>query len=250
MANPNTNAAGLTMNAAQMGAVLRQVSNTSPIAAEAIEQACRTQGGDIARVRNGLLYSTSAIAIGAGGTAAGTSCTLFNVGIGQADPLLGALTKAQTNMISGGSLKNRAFQAQKLGFRVFYATNVGAAIAADTQEAEEWFLNNCSVDFRLGAQDVQTLGNLNQWPSAGSYPNGVVAGTVAAPTGALSAGAGFAVNGYDDVLPYDLAIPAETSISMNVTLQAPFVPTGAAPPAANLAIQACFYGYDITAIQG
>ena len=89
---------------------------------------------------------------------------MFNVGIGQADPVLLALTKAETNMITGGSLKNRAFQAVKLGFRVYYDTNVAASNADDVLETLSWVLNNTSVDFRLGAQDVQTLGNLTQWP--------------------------------------------------------------------------------------
>lgn len=243
--NPATNAAGLTMNAQQMGAVLRQVSNTSPVAAEAIESACRKQGGDIARVRNGLLYSTSAIQVAGGAIAAGTSCTLFNVGIGQADPLLGALTKSETNMITGGSLKNRAFQAVKLGFRVYYDTNEAASNADDVLETLSWVINNTSIDFQLGAQDVQTLGNLAQWPSTSNTPNGPGEGAAQA----LAPTVGYLVNGYDVVCPYDLAIPAETSIKMTCTLQQAFAAVGAAVNG-NIAIQATFYGFDITAIQG
>jgi hypothetical protein len=243
---PSTSAAGLTMNAAQMGAVLRQVSQTSPVASEAIESACRKNGGDIARVRNGLLYSTSALTVAAGAIAAGSSCTLFNVGIGQADPVLLALTKAETNMITGGSLKNRAFQAVKLGFRVYYDTNVAASNADDVLETLSWVLNNTSVDFRLGAQDVQTLGNLAQWPMTSNTPNGGPGDGAAV---SLAPQAGYLQNGYEIVCPYDLSIPAETSISMTCTLQAPFAAVGAAVNG-NIAIQACFYGYDITAIQG
>ena len=246
MPNPATNAAGLTMNASQMGAVLRQVSATSPVAAEAIESACRKQGGNIARVRNGLLYSTGAIAVVAGATAAGSSCTLFNVGIGQAAPVLGNMTKAQTNMLSGGALKNRAFQANKVGFRVYFNTNEAATNADDILEVKTWFLNNVSIDFQLGAQDVQTLGTISQWPSTSVTPNGM-GGSAAAV--ALSPESGFLVNGYDVVCPYDLAIPAETSIKMTCTLEQAFAQAGG-PVTGDLAIQAVFYGYDITAIQG
>jgi hypothetical protein len=245
MPNPATNAAGLTMNASQMGAVLRQVSATSPVAAEAIESACRKQGGNIARVRNGLLYSTGAIAVAAGATGAGASCTLFNVGIGQAAPLLGNMTKAQTNMLSGGALKNRAFQANKVGFRVYFDTNEGLANADDILEVKTWFLNNVSIDFQLGAQDVQTLGTISQWPSTSVTPNGVGNGAAVA----LAPEQGYLVNGYDVVCPYDLAIPAETSIKMTCTLEQAFAQVGGAVTG-NLAIQAVFYGFDITAIQG
>jgi len=243
---PSTSAAGLTMNAAQMGAVLRQVSATSPVAAEAIESACRKNGGDIARVRNGLLYSTSAIAVAAGAIAAGTSCTLFNVGIGQADPVLGALTKSETNMITGGALKNRAFQTEKLGFRIYFDTNEAAANVDDVFEVLSWVLSNTSVDFQLGAQDVQTLGNLAQWPAPSFTPNGGPGDGAAL---SLAPQGGYLINGYEVLCPYDLSIPAETSIKMTATLQQAFAQVGAAVTG-NIAIQATFYGYDITAIQG
>ena len=84
----------------------------------------------------------------------------------------------------------------------------------------------------------------------GFHPTGATLGAVgAALTGGSAAGMGQAANGYDVVCPYDLAIPAETSLSMSVTLQQAFVPTGVAP-VGNLCIQACFYGFDVTAIQG
>ena len=243
---PATGSAGLTMNPSQVGAVLRQVAQTSPIASEAIESACRKQGGDLARVRNGLLYSTGAISVAGGAAAAGSSCTLFNVGVGQAAPLLGTLTKAQTNMITGGSLKNRAFQAVKLGFRIYYDTNEAASNVDDVFETLSWFLNNTSIDFQLGAQDVQTRGNLAQWPSTSVTPNGGPGDGAAL---SLAPQGGYLVNGYDVVCPYDLSIPAETSIKMTCTLQQAFAAVGAAVNG-NIAIQATFYGYDITAIQG
>ena len=148
-------------------------------------------------------------------------------------------------MITGGSLKNRAFQTEKLGFRIYFDTNEAASNLDDVYEVLSWVLSNTSIDFQLGAQDVQTLGNLAQWPSPSFTPNGVGEGAAqtTAPQG------GYLINGYEVLCPYDLSIPAETSIKMTATLNQAFAQVGAAQTG-NIAIQATFYGYDITAIQG
>ena len=224
-------------------AVLKDVIRSSPLAEAAVAAACANNSKGIARVRNGMLYSTGGFTTTAGGViAAGSSFTLFNVPIGNADPTLGTVTSADTNLTSQSRLTNEAFQSWGLGFKVFPFTDVQGELAVDVAEMIEKLYSNCSVKLQLGAQDVQRLGSLDMWPSAGHFlqQSNVVANT--------TANVGFHANGADVVQDYDLWIPNDTTINMTVTCDRAITVVNLATE--TFAVQARLYGWSQTAIQG
>lgn len=229
----------------QAKAVLQNVVQSGPVFEAAVAQACAQQTGEgIARQRNGMLYSTGGFLTSAGGViAAGTSITLFNVPIGNADPILGAITAAETNLTSQSRLTNEAFVTWGLGFKVFPFSDVQAELADDVYELISEIYANCSVKLQLGAQDVQRLGTLDMWPATGYFPQSSnVAGAGLAPS------AGFHANGNDVVQDYQLEIPNDTTINVTITCERAITVANLA--AEQFAVQCRFYGWSQTAIMG
>jgi hypothetical protein len=233
----------------QAKSVLQQVVQSGPVFEAAVAQACQAQGGEgIARQRNGMLYSTGGFAAAAGGViAAGTSTTLFNVPIGNADPVLGAITAAETNLTSQSRLTNEAFVTWGLGFKIFPFSDIAAENDQDAYDMITSLYKNCSVKLQLGAQDVQRLGTLDMWPAAGYTPN--TSGVAAGPLYPLASSAGFLANGSDVVQDYQLEIPNDTTLNITITCERAIAVAGIAG-ASSFAVQARFYGWSQTAIMG
>ena len=227
-------------------AVLKDVIRSSPIAEAAVAAACERNATGIARIRNGMLYSTGGFATdGAGTIAAGSSFTLFNVPIGNADPTLGTVTSAETNLTSQSRLTNEAFQTWGLGFKVFPFSDVQAELAPDVYEIIEHLYQNCSVKLQLGAQDVQRLGTLDMWPGTGYFAQSAASSAAGAT---LAPGVGFQANGSDVVQDYELDIPNDTTLNMTITCERAVTVANLATE--TIAVQARFYGWSKTAIQG
>ena len=224
-------------------AVLRDVIQSSPVAEAAVAAACERHASGIARVRNGMLYSTGGFVTTAGGViAAGTSFTLFNVPIGNADPNLGTITESDTNLTSQSRLTNEAFQSWGLGFKVFPFSDVATELAQDVAEMTEQIYKNCSIKLQLGAQDVQKLGTLDMWPAAGYF---LQQSNIAANVGN---NVGFQANGADVVQDYDLDIPNDTTVNITITCNRAITVANLATE--TFAVQARLYGWSKTAIQG
>lgn len=235
-----------TVSSVGAKAVLQDVIRSSPVAEAAVAAACQSHAGGIARVRNGMLYSTGGFATDANGLiSAGQSLTLFNVPIGNADPTLGTVTSSETNLTSQSRLTNEAFQSWGLGFKVFPFSDVAGELQGDVQEIIEQIYKNCSVKLQLGAQDVQRLGTLDMWPSAGYFAQSASGSVIG---GALAPGVGFHANGADVVQDYQLDIPNDTTINMTITCDRAITVANLATE--TLAVQARFYGWSKTAIQG
>jgi hypothetical protein len=234
----------------QAKAVLQNLVNTGPVMEAAVAQACQTTGGakGIARQRNGMLYSTGGFTPVAGVIAAGTQIRLFNVPIGNADPQLGVITAAETNLTSQSRLTNEAFNTWGLGFTVAPFSTAGAtpelAIGSSNLDAyTDAILANCSIQLQLGAQDVQRLGTLDMWPAAGYFNQ---SSSIAANVG--QGNSGQHANGVEVVQDYQLEIPNDTTL--NITITAERAITDAAIGVQLFAVQARFYGWSQTAIMG
>tara|TARA_R110002060_G_scaffold862_4_gene2059 strand:+ start:3575 stop:4291 length:717 start_codon:yes stop_codon:yes gene_type:complete len=231
----------------QAKAVLQNLVNSGPVMESAVAQACASQNKEgIARQRNGMLYSTGGFTPVAGVIAAGSVIRLFNVPIGNADPNLGVVTGSETNLTSQSRLTNEAFTTWGLGFAVkAFGTGAGAAalLGSDINTFTTQIQQNCSVTLQLGAQDVQRLGTLDMWPSAGYFNQ---ATNIAANLGAGNAGQH--ANGAEVVQDYQLEIPNDTTLNMTITADRAI--TLAAVGANVFSVQARFYGWSQTAIMG
>ena len=231
----------------QAKAVLQNVVQSGPVFEAAVAQACSAVGGEgIARQRNAMLYSTGGFTTsGAGVIAAGTSITLFNVPIGNQDPILGPVTAAETNLTSQSRLTNEAFVTWGLGFKAFPFSDVQAELAPDVYEMLAELYANCSVKLQLGAQDVQRLGTLDMWPATGYFPQSAASSAAGAT---LAPGAGMHANGNDVGQDFQLEIPNDTTINISITCERAITVANLA--AETFAIQARFYGWSQTAIMG
>ena len=237
------------VDSVQAKAVLQNLVNSGPVMESAVAQACVAQGGKgIARQRNGMLYSTGGFTPVAGVIAAGTQVRLFNVPIGNADPNLGVITAAETNLTSQSRLTNEAFSTWGLGFTVDLFSTAGVtpdiAIPSDDLNAYvDAIYANCSVSLQLGAQDVQRLGTLDMWPAAGYFPQ---ASNLAANLGQGNVGSH--ANGAEVVQDYQLEIPNDTTLNMTITAERAITLAGIGVQL--FAVQARFYGWSQTAIMG
>ena len=260
--NIGAKAAGLTMAAPAVATLLRQVAQTSPVAAAELERLCNgvseaAGGQPIGRIRSAQLYSSGGIAVPAANTVAVQTTTLFSVAVNNANASLAGgrvMNFADTNMVTGGALRNSAFLATGFGLRMSLDTD-SATRAADfydlLQPTLAWISENTSISLQIGAQDVQRLGSLEDWPSGGMRIGSMFAsGTnVAQQTIGLT---GDVPYGPGSVFDFDLAIPAETTIRVDCKVErAGTVPVGGVLPAAQvIKIKGTFYGYEITALQG
>jgi hypothetical protein len=261
--NIGSNLAAATPTAA--AAIIRQVAQTSPAAAAELEKLCNgindANGGQpIARVRSAQLYSKAGITIAAAGTTAVQTATAFAVGVNNANASLAGgrvMTFADTNLTTGGSLKNSAFLAT--GFGVKYeidtaAGNVGATTFDEVLPQLQWILDNTSLSLQIGAQDVQRLGSVGDWPAGfSSLPNVPGGAAIGVGTTQPTAG-GAAAYGPWNVFDFDLSIPAETTIRLDCKVErANTAGPGGALAGGNdvvIALKTTFYGYEITALQG
>ena len=237
------------VNSVQAKAVLQNLVNSGPVMEAAVAQACSANSKDgIARQRNGMLYSTGGFLPVGGVIAAGSTIRLFNVPIGNADPVIGAVTAADTNLTSQSRLTNEAFTTWGLGFTVAPFSTGGATpeilIQSDILNAyTDAILANCSVSLQLGAQDVQRLGTLDMWPAAGYFNQ---SSNIAASVG--QGNSGQHANGAEVVQDYQLEIPNDTTLNMTITCERTIT---AAPIGVQLfSVQARFYGWSQTAIMG
>jgi hypothetical protein len=258
--NIGPNLAAATPTAA--AAIIRQVAKTSPATAAELEKLCNglndANGGQpIARVRSAQLYSSAGITIAAAGTTAVQTATAFSVGVNNANASLAGgrvMTFADTNLTTGGSLKNSAFLAT--GFGVKYeidtdAANVGATSWDELAPQISWILDNTSMSLQIGAQDVQRLGSVGDWPAGSTQ----LAQTQTVTGGLLTQPyLGQSAFGPWNVFDFDLSIPAETTIRLDCKVER----AQTASPAGALAggnavvikLKTTFYGYEITALQG
>lgn len=257
------NLAAATPTAA--AAILRQVAQTSPAVAAELERLCNglnaANGGQpIARVRSGQLYSSCGITIALAGTTAVQTATAFAVGVNNANASLSGgrvMTFADTNMTTGGSLKNAAFLATGFGVKAEIDTPaalVGATTFDEILPQLSWILENTSLSLQIGAQDVQRLGTVKDWPAGFmSLPN--VGGGAAIGVGTTQPTAGgMSASGPWNVFDFDLAIPAETTLRLDCKVER----LNTAGPGGVLAggnavvikLKTTFYGYEITALQG
>ena len=261
--NIGPNLAAATPTAA--AAIIRQVAKTSPATAAELEKLCNglndsTGGQPIARVRSAQLYSSAGITIGAANTIAVQTATAFSVGVNNANASLAGgrvMTFADTNLTTGGSLKNSAFLATGFGIKACIDTDSATVAAAFWDEVApqlEWINNYTSLSLQIGAQDVQRLGTVGDWPAGGAQLGFFAAGSAAAATDALRSQPyqGSQMFGPESVFDFDLSIPAETTIRLDCKVErAATVPNGGALPAAIvIRLKTTFYGYEITALQG
>tara|TARA_R110002060_G_scaffold20562_2_gene28025 strand:- start:202 stop:1008 length:807 start_codon:yes stop_codon:yes gene_type:complete len=265
--NIGSKAAGLTMSAPAAATLIRQVAQTSPVAAAELERLCNgvseaSGGMPIGRIRSGQLYSSTGITIVAANTIAVQTATSFAVGVNNANAALSGgrvMTFADTNMTTGGALRNSAFLATGFGVKMNIDTDaatVGAAFWDELAPQLEWILNYTSLSLQIGAQDVQRLGTVGDWPAGGTQLGFFATGTGAAgpPVEATRAQVtqGTQAFGPGSVFDYNLAIPAETTLRMDCKVErAATVPIGGVIPAGVvIRLKTTFYGFEITALQG
>lgn len=263
-------AAGLTMAAPAAATLIRQVAQTSPVAAAELERLCNgvseaAGGAPVGRIRSAQLYSSTGVTITAGNLIAVQTGTAFAVAVNNANAsLAGArvMNFADTNMVTGGALRNSAFLATGFGIKLNIDTDnatVGNIGWAELAPQLQWIYSNTSVSLQVGAQDVQRLGSVGDWPAGGTrigsgdQPGGSGAGRTSAMM--PIAFQGDTPVGPGAVFDYDLAIPAETTIRMDLKVErASTIPTyNAALALANAIViraKCTFYGYEITALQG
>jgi hypothetical protein len=260
--NIGSKAAGLTMSAPAAATLIRQVAQTSPVAAAELERLCNgvseaSGGMPIGRIRSGQLFSSGGMTVLAANTAAVQTTTLFAVGVNNANASLSGgrvMTFADTNMVTGGALRNSAFLATGFGLRMSLDTDA-ATRAADfydlLQPTLAWISENTSVSLQIGAQDVQRLGALEDWPSGGTRIGNQFASGANAAINTIGL-IGDAPYGPSSVFDFNLAIPAETTIRVDCKLErASTVPIGGVLPANTvIKIKGTFYGFEITALQG
>jgi len=242
--------------------IIRQVAQTSPAVAAELEKLCNglsdaTGGQPIARVRSGQLYSSCGIAIALANTVAVQTATAFSVGVNNANASLAGgrvMTFADTNLTTGGSLKNSAFLATGFGVKMSLDTDANTR-GADTYDllnpTLSWINENVSLSLQIGAQDVQRLGALSDWPAGGTRIGSQYASGANAAIQTLGQ-IGDEPNGPGSVFDFDLAIPAEATIRLDCKVErAGTAPVGGAIPAAQVVrLKTTFYGYEITALQG
>jgi len=263
--NIGPNLAAATPTAA--AAIIRQVAKTSPATAAELEKLCNglndaSGGQPIARVRSAQLYSSAGITIAAANTVAVQTATAFSVGVNNANASLAGgrvMTFADTNLTTGGSLKNSAFLATGFGVKACIDTDSATVAAAFWDEIApqlEWINNYTSLSLQIGAQDVQRLGTVGDWPAGGAQLGYFAAGSGAAgpPTEATRSMPyqGGQMYGPGSVFDFDLSIPAETTIRLDCKVErAATAPAGGALPAGIvIRLKTSFYGYEITALQG
>lgn len=241
-----------TLNTQQLAAVVNEVAQSSPIAREAVSQACQRQADGIVRTRSATLYATAYFtATAAGQFAAGLTQDTFTVPIGQiGSGSVAALTKRDTNMTQAGLLASEAFSVEKLGISLELDEASGAISGSLVAEATQWIWQNTVAELQLGGQDVQILGLASQWADS-MVPqitaSQLSAGAVAPANTAFNFGN---VNfGYDGLRDYDLFIPQQVPFKVKLTM-----PTGSAfanplGAAAIYRIKVALYGTSVTAIQ-
>jgi len=237
-----------TLNTAQLAAVVNEVAQSSPIAREAVSQACQRQSDGLIRTRQGTLYATGRFTAAAAAPLwpAGTSVDLFNVPVGQVGSGFGvALTKAQTSMQTSGLLASEAYQCNKMGIS-FHPSTTQANTAEQIAETIDFLQNNVSVELSLGGQDVQLLGLCSQWPDLDPQSMAGAAAAAIANSGNLF---GMTSNGWDKVVPLDLFIPQQVPFKVTLRINTNSA-LALAPVAATLIdIRVTFYGVSVTAIQ-
>lgn len=239
-----------TLNTQQLAAVVNEVAQSSPIAREAVSQACQRQADGLVRTRQGTLYATGRIA--AAGAApffvAGTSVDIFNVPIGQVGsgfPAGAPLTKAQTSMATSGLLASEAYQVSKMGISI-HPNTAFANTAEQIAEVASFLENNVSIEFALGGQDVQLLGLLGQWPDLDPQSMAGANAAAIANSGNLY---GAISNGWEKVCPFDLFIPQQ--VPFKATLRVNTTSAFALGPVvlSSYDIRVTLYGVSVTAIQ-
>jgi hypothetical protein len=251
------------LSAAGAGAALQEVANTSPIFASAVATACERQARGLLRTRNATLYATGELdfTAAAGGMAAGQAVDIFNVPIGQTGSGFGdSLTKAQTNMVTASQLTSESFTCQKMGITIDLDEADGAETAFDIAALLTWCYSNLVAEVFLGAQDVQLLGVLGQWPdlapqvvnSATTFVGGYTTSGATAPAEVANTAPmlGYRSNGWDSLRPYDLVIPVNTTFKMRISTPAVSAFGGAVPTATgSVRVRVSMYGVSATAIQ-
>ena len=113
-----------------------------------------------------------------------------------------------------------------------------------------------SLSLQVGAQDVQRLGTVGDWPAGGmqlgffSAGDGVAGPPVQATRSQVTQGT--QAFGPGSVFDFNLAIPAETTLRLDCKVErAGTAPVGGAIPAGTvIRLKTTFYGYEITALQG
>jgi len=265
--NIGPKAAGLTLAAPAAATLIRQVAQTSPVAAAEMERLCNgvseaAGGAPVGRIRSAQLYSSTGITIAAANTIAVQTATSFAVGVNNANAALAAgrvMTFADTNMTTGGALRNSAFLATGFGVKMNIDTDYATVAGAFWDELApqlDWINNYCSLSLQIGAQDVQRLGTVGDWPAGGMQLGFLASGSGAAgpPVEAsrTQVTQGAQPFGPGSVFDFNLAIPAETTLRLDCKVErAGTAPVGGAIPAGTvIRLKTTFYGYEITALQG
>ena len=255
----------LSMNSDATKALLRQVAATSPVAQAELDRLCGSVadaagGKSVGRIRSAQLYSSAGITIAAANTVAVQTATAFSVGLNNANAsLAGArvMTQADTNLTTGGSLKNSAFVATHFGVKMNIDTDSATVAAAFYDELApqlDWINTYCSLSLQIGAQDVQRLGTVGDWPAGGAQLGFFASGAGLAGPPVEAARTipyqGGQMYGPEAVFPFSLAIPAEPTIRLDCKVErAATAPVGGAIPAATvIRLKTTFYGYELTAL--
>lgn len=231
---------------------MKRLRRTDRATHDAIEQV--TGGRGIARVRQGVLFSSGGVTIGAGGLPNITQIRLYATPLGTVEPGIGiALTPALTNLVSAHKVESsKAFVALSMGFRWFYLTRIVVGTAIQTIQ-DDYILDLADrTGWTLSLTgDEQRLGPSAMWPG----PAAVMAGAI----GNLAAGAQSASNRPVQIgggrLDRQLALHEPYNIDSNSTLQVtgtvdPVPAAVAALSTAVICVQHACYGYEIQKVSG
>lgn len=210
------------------------------------------------RKRFDFKYSRVGVAWDASGDLQQTDPTsLFTIQIGGTDPVLGALTETDTNVINAGKQdSSEAFKAFALGFTV-QLVDQGAADLDDVVAVYRSLLENTSAVLTLGTQNRQRFPTIQSLPGIGvgfQTSGGATMGVPTVATATATQGAQSLIRfstpiwlGASDSYAVELKLKrALTGITPTIQL----IPEGAQYAGFIIAIQCIMYGLSYTGIPG
>ena len=178
----------IRLNKTQANRAIQRIVAENPHLADTVHR-CIGQESRIVRVRSGVLTSTVGYAIGAAGTVGVLSQPLFSRAIGDVDPVLGTLTEAQTNILTGGKVESsKEFVANRLELKVWFSTLAQAGAGGGQAQAAvlSEIARRTALRLSLGGSDIQRLGAMDDWGNGGISFRGAVGDLAAAATSSVS----------------------------------------------------------------
>lgn len=219
----------------------------------ATRMAAAAHDGPLVRSRADVLYSTVFFVWDGAGAAPTVAPTLFERGIGDQDPNLGAaLTELHTNLPQGAKMdSSQQFRAQQFGFRI-YTHSPGSAVllAQNIMLCHQRLWTFVAARLGTGVQTSQILGPIEQFvlPQVAFAQNGLglgAAGNLALTRPTPTMGPTQAWQ-----LKPNQVFGAGQTYRIPLFLQPGVLPGGAGFESIKLAVCATWYGKSLTTIDG